>query len=96
MDNHPTPNETISCSHCRFARRVLMSPQSLQRQLTCRFFPPQNVIAMTNQGPQLIGSGFAVVSDSMWCFQFRRAEGLEIDSENPPELGVIDSEKLLS
>lgn len=89
-------SENISCANCRFARRVRMSPHSLEKNLTCRFFPPQNVVMATNQGPQLIGSGFAVVSETMWCFQFRRAEGLEVDSENPPELGVADSEKLLS
>lgn len=84
-------SEKISCSNCRFARRVRMSPHSLEKNLTCRFFPPQNVVMATPQGPQLIGSGFAVVADTMWCFQFRRAENLaEIDGEDAPKL-VLDS-----
>jgi len=91
-----TSDDKIACAHCRFARRVRMNPADLHKQLTCRFFPPQNVFTYTNQGPQLIGSGFPIVADVMWCFQFRRAEGLEVDSESPPELGVGNSEKLLS
>lgn len=100
MDEQPIPlnggTEKISCAQCRFARRVRMNPADLTKQLTCRFFPPQNVFLQTNQGPQLIGSGFPVVADAMWCFQFRRSDGLDVDSENPPNLGAGNSEKLLS
>lgn len=88
MDNQPAPisDEKVACINCRFARLVRMSPSDLRKQLTCRFLPPQNVIATGPNGPVLLGSGFATVTEHTWCFQFSRAESrAEVEGEHAPE-----------
>lgn len=91
MDN------AVACIHCRFARLVRMSPSDLRKQLTCRLFPPQNVIATGPNGPILLGSGFATVAENQWCFQFSRAETREeIEAESAPKLLNGDGKSILN
>lgn len=97
MDSPPAPldSQTVACAQCKFARRVRMSPNDLQKQLVCRFLPPQNIIGFTPQGPVLIGSGFAAVQENQWCFQFSRAASREeIEGESAPKL-LLNGEKTI-
>lgn len=87
MDNQPAPLDVISCAQCFFSRVVRVHPQSLEKVRVCKWGPPTPILAMTQNGPTLLPSTQAPVTDSQWCFQFRPAENMEeISGDAAPKL----------
>lgn len=65
----PSAEPEIACKNCFFARALRMG-NSLQRQLTCKRFPPNATVLLTNAGPQF-ATASAAVHEQDWCFEFR-------------------------